>query len=442
MIDQYFYVKADRVSPEFPIPVLEQSATLPASQVPGGAGNVCMQLRPWNCEVYFHGFLDTVISGLLSENGIWVNGTYLPNHRAVPQKRRYYSGDFPLCRLDIEQPNYGLSNAELRAIQRALFSQMTQMPPTEVVILSDYGKGVFNGDAAPKMWLDYYAASELCPITIVDPKGGPASRWKGCSIIKPNSKEAAEMSGTNDWQKQCAYFMEECACQAVVITQQGDGVVGNVLGREFEYRPVRNVKAESVIGAGDCFVSVLALSMAYGLDIVDAVEIAFEAGHIYVQRKHNRPVGPQELMPKLASKIVPAEDLAVRDFKLSFTNGVFDLLHPGHINTLEFAKSKGEKLVVGVNTDASAKRLNKNHDLVNELGYRMKMLAALECVDFVVEFDEDTPYNLIKTIRPDVLVKGAEYENPVGSDVVSEVYPAPMLDGFSTSNLIKKIKNA
>ena len=434
MIDQYHYVRADRVSPEFPIPVMTQEDDYPKEECPGGAGNVAMQLKPWNVDIQFFGFLNQYARSVLQESGLNTENCVVKDHIHVPEKCRYYQGQFPLCRLDTEKKNYGLSDTDLKAFQHQLFNKAVAAPVTDVYILSDYGKGVFKNGGG-KMWLNYLKDHDLCPVIVVDPKGGPVSDWKGCSIIKPNSKEAKEMSGSSDWQDQCDYFMNEAECQAVIITQEGKGVVGNVLGREFEYRPNKEVKAESVIGAGDCFVAVIALGMAYAIDIVDAVEIAFEAGHQYVQRKHNRPVFPYEL----TNDFDPAM-LADRDFTLAFTNGCFDILHAGHIENLKFAKSRADKLVVALNTDESVQKMDKGHALINNLEHRRKVIEALDCVDFVVEFDDETPYNLISTIKPDVLVKGSEYENPVGSDLVKEVALAPMVEGISTSSIIDKIR--
>jgi D-beta-D-heptose 7-phosphate kinase/D-beta-D-heptose 1-phosphate adenosyltransferase len=223
----------------------------------------------------------------------------------------------------------------------------------------------------------------------------------------------------------------------VVITHGGDKVVGLDGNDFFSYCPKKAVSVASVVGAGDCFCAFFAMSLGHGFKIAEATEIAWNAGALYVQGKMNRPITPAELSP---NGIVEPEDLRDRDFKLVFTNGCFDLLHDGHIKTLEFAKEKGQKLVVALNTDASIRRLKGEGRPVMPLEQRMRVMANLKPVDFVVSFDEDTPLEVIKKIRPDVLVKGQDYqlENIVGADIVPEVCRAPIIPGLSSSNFIRR----
>jgi len=441
MIDEYYSVCANRVSPEFPIPVMRRDDNKPSSYCPGGAGNVCGQFRHFNVDVRHFALADSYAEMILEEFGI--SSGYcaaLVGSSNVPRKKRFYQGDFPLCRLDIEAHNYGLDLPCLKRKQEELFSKFVNSEK-DIVILSDYGKGLFSAGHGTSLWIQ--KNENEIPI-IVDPKGGPVSRWKGCTIIKPNAKEAAELSGEDDWKKQCHYFLKETECLAVVITQGGTGVVGNVMGREFEYRPKKTVKANSVIGAGDCFIAFLAMGLAHAIDIIDVVEIAFEAGAIYVQRKHNQPIAIEDLLGPCRVKHVNPENLAKRNFTLACTNGVFDMLHAGHLATLEFAKTKADKLVVLVNSDESTKRLKGDHRPIVPLKQRIEMLAALECVDYVVPFEETTPYHTIKKIRPDCLIKGGDYDKKKinSAEIVGKenVFLAPFLEGFSTSSVIDKIK--
>ena len=237
-----------------------------------------------------------------------------------------------------------------------------------------------------------------------------------------------------DWQDQAKFFYDRLNCQSVVITRGGGGVVGITDGQLWEFKPESQVKVESVVGAGDCFCAFLAMATAHGFKAKEAAEIAWKAGAIYVQNSMNRPIVPAELCE---DKIVHPADLSSRDFKLVFTNGCFDILHEGHIESLKFAKSKGEKLVVALNSDESIKRLKGPDRPVKNLRQRMAVMAAIRYVDFVTYFEEDTPLEVIKTIVPDVLVKGSQYTGPiVGEDIVSEVYRAPMVDGVSTTILL------
>lgn len=441
MIDEYYSVVANRVSPEFPIPILKADGTSPTVRLPGGAANVCHQFKHFNMNVQLFSWADKYSEKVFEEHDITWKGFRLDDDKFLPIKRRYYDmeRDFPLCRLDVEKNNCGIMEDQLLGYQNNVLKLVSEFRPY-VIIYSDYGKGLFS--TVNRVFEDDVA------FTIVDPKGGPISKWKGCTLIKPNAREARKMSGETDWHKQCDFFQAETDCMGVIITQGNKGVVGKIGEDEnyFEYKPERSVVADSVIGAGDCFVAFLAMCMAHQMDILEAVEVAFEAGSIYVQRRHNRPISALELMrhfDPVKGKFVKAADLVKRDYTLCFTNGCFDLtLHAGHLSTLQFAKSKADKLVVGVDSDENVKKTKGGNRPIMPAKDRMEMLASLECVDFVIEFCEDTPYNLIQEIRPDVLVKGSDWKDKgvVGSDLVKEVYFAPTIDGISTSNIIENIR--
>lgn len=429
MIDEYHEVGADRVSPEFPIPVMLANPKSLPDLLPGGAGNVCAQFSNFNFEVDLFSIIDDRFRRTVGGFDI---DKCLEKDISVPVKSRFYSGDFPLFRLDREAHGYGLAPADLKEAQESLVLSLLESKPYEVVVFSDYDKGIFV-DVDPFL---HKIPEET--ITIVDPKKCPLERWRGCTIIKPNDKEAREASGSCDWRKQCEYFIKKTACQAVLITQGGDGVVGNIMGSWFEYRPERLGGTVSVVGAGDAFVAFLAMCMAHSIDIKNAVDIAFKACSVYVGKRRNRPVFPYEIE---GSKIVRPELLVKRDFTLSFANGCFDILHPGHIELLKFAKAKCDRLAVALNSDASVARQKKSHPPVNDLTYRSTMMAALGCVDFVLHFDEDTPYETIRKTRPEVLVKGSDWVDPVGSDIVREVCSFGTVGGYSTTGAIEKIIN-
>lgn len=429
ILDEYYDVVADRVSPEFPIPVMTARSSDPSKISFGGAANVCQQFSNFNFDVGLFALID---QRFLCHSRAFDSSGCLLAPASIPVKKRFYSGSFPLCRFDVEQKGYGFTKSELADKQRILVDRLLSSDPYEVVVFSDYDKGVFDGIEP------FLFRMPGDTITIVDPKGGPISKWRGCTIIKPNSVEAKNLSGKSDWRSQCEYFFRETGCQAVVITQAGEGVVGNVMGSWFEYRPECSTDPRSVIGAGDAFVAFMAMCMSHSIDIRMAVEIAFKACSIYVGKDRNSPVYPYELA---SDKFVSPESLARRDFGLSFANGCFDILHPGHVELLKFAKSKADRLVVAVNSDRSVAAQRKSHPMVNDLDYRKQMVASLECVDFVLSFDEDDPYELIKAIRPDVLVKGSDCPSPIGSDLVGEVCLFDIINGYSTTEAIRKISS-
>lgn len=439
MVDEYYYVSVKRVSPEFPIPVMLADSLYPDYALPGGAANVAYQLRHFNASVSLNSLMDPQSAKIFQTAGLDVRSgvEMAAGYGHVPRKRRFYSKDFPLVRWDIELPQYGVDGSHL---EDYLTKLMGRKFDEDVVILSDYDKGLFS--------LDFQCnILKSGAITVVDPKSKNIDKWHGCSIFKPNSVEAVALSGETRWEFQCEYFRKRLNCGAVVITQEGDGVVGWSDGKMFEYRPKgRGVRAESVIGAGDCFVAIMSLAVGLGFSVREAAEIAFEAGSLYVRRKHNEPVTPRQLRHKddpVQAKFVTPRELKGSPGKLVFTNGCFDILHAGHLSTLNFAKSKGDRLVVAVNSDASVSRLKPGRPFT-ALEDRMRLLASLEIVDYVVSFEEDNPKRLIEEVQPDVLVKGGDYvpQDIIGSDLVEEVYAAPLVADLSTTNLVERIKNS
>jgi len=438
MIDEYVQVDCKRISPEFPLPVYLSPTASPNVVVPGGAGNLAFQFKWLNTTVDLVSFLDSYSYEVHEDNDIKDSGVFLPEGHNVPIKRRIYHGDYPLVRWDIEKPNYGLNKDQLSRLQNKLFKIIPALE-NDVVVFSDYNKGIFDLEKVPM--------PENC-ISIVDPKKGPLGKWRGCSIFKPNAKEAEELTGEKDWLKQARKIQDIVGCTAVVITQGSEGIVGVVGHRDFEYRPEKKIMVESVIGAGDCFMAWLAVSQACGMDILEGVELAWHAGSLYVQRKHNKPIHPLELIQyiePIKGKIIDPKLLINRDFKLVFSNGCFDCLGVHHMELLRFAKTKGEKLVVAINSDESVRRLKGNGRPIIGENDRMQALSFLDCVDFVVKFEEDTPVDIIKAIRPDVIVKGGDYnaENVIGGDIVGKenVIIFGKKEGYSTTNLISKIKS-
>ena len=427
MLDEYYEVSADRISPEFPIPVMLSPDGRPFRVALGGAANVCAQFKNFNFDIDLFSLTNESIKAIGSPR-IGMDGCIFS--KRVPVKRRFYSGEFPLCRMDVETRGYGLDSESLGGLREKIFGRLARVA-ADVVVFSDYGKGLFDGVfGLPER------INRDC-ITIVDPKDGPAERWRGCTIMKPNSKEAKTLTGSDDWRKQCRILMDATGCQAVVVTREGSGVVGNVMGSEFEYRPEFPTEAVSVIGAGDCFVALLAMCMAHSVDIRRAVEIAFRGCSSYVTRPFNAPISPVDLE---IGKIVSPGSLVGRDYSLAFTNGVFDILHPGHVALLEFAKSKADRLVVAVNSDESVRRQGKSHGLVNDMSSRMRLLAGLSCVDYVVGFEEDTPLGLLERFRPEALVKGSDWPNPVGAEHSGEVFLFDKVGDHSTTRVIEKIR--
>jgi len=431
MVDEYYYVNVKKISPEFPIPVMHSDTSTPSYSLPGGAANVAYQFAHFNADVHLISCIDSAAHQVFSSHGI---NTRFSKHIStpIPRKKRFYSEDFPTYRWDVET-NYKLDTSE---VWPTIFSQLKNSNEFfDVLIFSDYNKGFFNPEVANDLINNFHN----CRYRIVDPKKD-LSFWKGCTLIKPNYSEACDLTGTCNTADQIDYIEDVCDCRIVMITKGGNGVVGQVCGAvdgEFSYEPKTKISPSSVIGAGDCFMAFTAMGLAHDFMPHEIAELAFEMGALYVQEKHNSPITKLKILkkydPEAAKFIIPE---LPRDFSLCFTNGCFDILHRGHIETLKFAKSKAEKLVVAVNTDASVARLKPGRP-INTLENRMTVLANLECVDYVVAFDEDTPYELIKKLKPNVLVKGSEYDPAliVGADIVDKVYVSPMIPELSTTKI-------
>ena len=306
--------------------------------------------------------------------------------------------------------------------------------------MSDYNKGFWTDEVAQAI---IKICREYKILTVIDPKKPPLIRWTGCNYIKPNTIEAAVLTNTSDKSRHAIEIMNAIKCDGVIITNGGDGVYG-LTKETIEYKsPYRlhTKEVNSVIGAGDAFISMLTLGLSHGFDAQEAAAIAFEAGAVYVTARHNKPITIQEIIRRadpLNGKII--KDVSfLKNSKTTFTNGCFDIIHIGHINTLRFAKQQNDILVVGVNSDASVKRLKGKKRPINDEKTRCQMLAALDCVDYVVIFDEDTPLTLIDALQPEIVVKGGDYK---ASEIVcgkAKVLISPYVDGFSTTNLIDKL---
>jgi D-beta-D-heptose 7-phosphate kinase / D-beta-D-heptose 1-phosphate adenosyltransferase len=429
MVDEYYAVRVNRISPEFPMPIMHSSHDKPVKR-PGGVANVAYQFKHFNVAPTLMCLPDRRAEKVFSDHGLYVWGHFSDIRAKLPVKKRFLDGGTQVTRHDVETPLCGLKPDSIDHYIKSLGDQVARhkMSP-DVVILSDYDKGFFSSE--DHNVLDFYNGRT----TIVDPKKGPLAKWKGCTIFKPNAKEAEELTGRKTWREQAKHIQNELGCEAVVVTNSGDRVAGVWKSDFFCFEPADRIAVDSVVGAGDCFAAFFAMAIGHGFSPPDAAYVAYNAGAVYVQHRMNRPVVPAELCPH---SVVDPRDLASRDFKLVLTNGCFDILHDGHLETLRFAKSKGDKLVVAVNSDASVARLKGGDRPVVPLARRMAVLAELKCVDFVVSFDEDDPGRVIRMIGPDVLVKGGDYKKGeiVGADRVSEVHVAPLIEGVSTSGLL------
>ena len=430
MVDEDYHVVANRISPEFPIPVMLSETESPTHQYPGGAANVALQLISQKARTTLVTLLDPDARNIFDQYGITKKELccYCDKKFRIPRKRRLYKGDFPLCRWDIEK-----QFTDEKAIADLVEILERQITP-DVVVLSNYNKGFFNNKKSKQQWI-----KNKRWITVVDPKVGPLADWEGCTICKPNFEEATNLTGTSNPELQAKIIMEITKCKLVAITDGGTfyGFDGN----EFWQQEHSHQPARYPIGAGDCFIAALALAYTSHTP-KEATCIAYNHAKAYVNTPKRYITQEDVLKIKTRSMKEVAKDVKNNpQLRFVFTNGCFDILHDQHIDLLKYAKSKGDQLVVALNSDASVKRLKGNSRPINSLEQRSKVLEAIDCIDYLISFDEDTPIDLIRQIKPWAIVKGGDYtkEDVVGYDEVQKnVFIFPYKDGTSTTDIIKR----
>jgi D-beta-D-heptose 7-phosphate kinase/D-beta-D-heptose 1-phosphate adenosyltransferase len=429
LIDEYYQVEVDRISPEFPIPIHCSSTEEPYKVLCGGAANVAMQFRNFDVKTNLISLISPKMQDICEANGINTKYSIVSKDVKNPIKKRFYKNFHPLIRWDIEQPNFGLSD-----IQKHLNN--ISIPDSDINIFSDYDKGLFSTN-----WHKKYLKQSK---SLVDPKKN-LNIWEGCYLFKPNSVEAKRFVNKEKVEDQLKWLQALLGCDSVVITNAGEGVSAIDNDEKIHYVIPTNkpVKPESLTGAGDAYIAFLAMALGIGVDLKEAISIAFEAGTKYVSNRYNKPLNPSDFFVKDKLITNPAV-LRNRDFNLVWTNGCMDLMHFGHISSLKQAKSFGDKLCVGINSDESIIKLKGDKRPIIPLVQRIEMLKAIECVDFIVVLEEEFPQNIIEEIKPNVLVKGEDWRDKriAGADVVDRVEFVPLIEGLSTTNIIGKIIHA
>jgi len=440
MIDEFMDVDIKKISPEFPIIVL-QSEEEKYQYLPGGAANCAYQFTHFNADAHLYAFSDDHASKVFLQNNLNLSGVVEIGNQ-IPRKRRLYSQGLPVSRTDIESKSYGFSKDILHLRSADVFKNLKNNTGLEALILSDYNKGLFAG-------FDQEIIREFKNV-IVDPKCGDLNRWRGCTVFKPNLEEALRLSGKSTILEAGAYLLDLLSCQAVVVTMAGDGVmVFQQTKNPIHIRAQRKLPtAESVIGAGDCFAAFYAMSLVRGFNYEQAAEISFHAGTLYVQNKHNTPLSPKQFKSSydpFSLKFVdnPEVFFDKRNYKLVFTNGCFDFgLTSGHVECINFAKNQGDKLVVALNSDDSVKRLKGNGRPILPFADRVKIISSLQSVDYVIGFDEDTPLKIIQQIVPDLIVKGGDYTiDQVVGNHLAQVKIFDFVNSISTTQKIEKMNH-
>jgi D-beta-D-heptose 7-phosphate kinase/D-beta-D-heptose 1-phosphate adenosyltransferase len=461
MLDRYVTGEASRISPEAPIPILTATS---AEERLGGAGNVASNLRVMGAEVELVGVIGddgwgrALRDGLIAA-GLDPAGLVVDPARPTSLKTRMVSGVQQMLRVDWED-SAAVSGEALEALlERAL----ERVASCDAVVLSDYGKGVLT-DGVLRAVID--AARAAGKPVLVDPKGSDFSRYRGATLITPNRKEAEAALGRRlpdlaAVSAGAAELIEAAELEVAIITLGAEGIYYRARDGREGRESTRARAVFDVTGAGDTVVGHLALHLAAGHDLEVAVALANHAAGCVVARLGTNAVTREELAARLREtaphegKVLHGTELEQllaawrRDGKrVVFTNGCFDIIHSGHVSYLRFARSHGDVLLVGVNDDASVRRLKGPDRPVNPVEDRLEVLAAMEMVDAVVAFGEDTPAALVERVTPDVLVKGEDWaeKGVVGREWVEkhggQVVLAPLVQGRSTTRIIERARGA
>jgi len=459
MLDRFVYGGVERISPEAPIPVVRVDRS---ADMPGGAANVARNLADLGARVTLLGVVGEDQSAADLRARIADSPTIEAHLIADPSrptsvKTRYVADGQQVMRADRE------SCAPLEAPTARLLCESLEpaISGHDLVVLSDYAKGVLS-DEVTRRALD--AARAAGKRIIVDPKSRSFAKYRGATLITPNRLELQQASGRDCASLEEVYaasrsLIDDALCECLVVTLGKDGMA--VIGRDTAlHLPTAARQVFDVCGAGDTVVATLALGLIAGGEVAEAAYLANTAAGLVVAKRGTATVTTGEIMGSL----MPADDRTdpskifsidrvkervqawrERGLKVAFTNGCFDLLHPGHVSLLEQARLSADRLVVGINADISVARLKGESRPVQGEVARATVLAALKSVDAVVIFSEDTPLELIKLLEPDVLVKGADYsiDSIVGADFVlgrgGRVVRAAILSGHSTTDTVRRI---
>lgn len=459
MCDVYLWGTVERISPEAPVPVFECTGR---QHVLGGAANVAANLHALGCQVHVLGVVGADATGrqvreLLRSQGMDDAWLLEDTTRPTTEKTRLMAYQQQMLRLDQESRIPLAPDLAARVVDAGA----TLMAAVDGVICSDYSKGVCTAAVLKPLFAAAHAAGR--PI-VVDPKMRDFALYRGATVLTPNVAEVERASGMavdspNTLAQSVAVLLQRSQASAILVTRGQDGMALFHPPQAPVYIPARAREVYDVTGAGDTVVAAFTMALLSGGSFGDAARLANTAAGIVVGKVGTAVVAPEELRAALREeamtgghKVLPREELAMalqyhrqRGERIVFTNGCFDLLHVGHIHYLQHARTLGDRLVVGLNDDASVRQLKGAGRPLIPQAERARILAALACVDYVTVFGEPTPLALIKHVRPDVLVKGGDYtpETVVGRAEVEvyggTVHIAPYVSGVSTTAIVDSI---
>ena len=457
MIDHYLWGSCDRISPEAPVHIVKVDSE---TSLLGGAGNVVNNLYTMGAHVDIVSVIgDCETSIKLKDKllDIKVDTSYLitEKDRVTSKKSRIIAEQQHVVRYDLESTSEINKNSQKSIIR--IFKKI--IANYDVVLLSDYGKGVLTFDLTQEL---IRLARKNEKKILIDPKGLDYSKYKGAYLLTPNKKEASDATNIlieddASLSKAIQKLKDLCNLSISIITLSEQGVA--VFDKELRVLPTEAKEVFDVTGAGDTVLASLGFALSSKQNIDEAVRFANLASGVVVGKIGSATASMNEIIDYESSLNKSTSDKHVKTWneissivkekkklgkKIVFTNGCFDILHIGHIKYLEKAKKFGDILILGLNSDESVKRIKGDNRPINNQTHRACVLAALEVIDYLVIFEDDTPIELINLIKPDVLVKGGDYEGKevVGQEIAKELRLIDFIDNMSTSNTIKRIKNS
>jgi D-beta-D-heptose 7-phosphate kinase / D-beta-D-heptose 1-phosphate adenosyltransferase len=457
MIDHYLWGSCDRISPEAPVPVINVNSE---SKVLGGAGNVINNLSALGAKVDVISVIGTCqiseeLKELLVNIGIDTKYLITQKDRVTTKKSRVIAANQQVIRYDLESADEinNKSQTTILEIYKAIVNNY------DVILLSDYGKGLLTLKLTQSL---ISFANKINKKLLVDPKGLDYSKYKGAYLLTPNKKEASEATNTDikddkSLTHAIKNLKQKCNLKVSLITLSEQGVA--VFDNALRIHPTVAIEVFDVTGAGDTILASLGFALSCEKNIDEAIKFANLASGVVVGKIGSATATLNEIIEYESSLNQSSSDQHIKtwpeifsivsklkkiDKKIIFTNGCFDILHIGHIKYLEKAKSFGDILILGLNSDNSIRRLKGENRPINNQTERAYILASLEVVDYVVLFSEDTPFDLIKLIKPDVLVKGGDYagKDVVGRDIVKELKLVEFIDGKSSTKTIERMQKS
>lgn len=469
MLDKFVYGKVNRISPEAPVQILNLKDS---KEMLGGCGNVVANLATLGCKTHYVGIVGNDEAGrkigkLLKKVGSHSHLLKLNNYPTIV-KTRFIAGNNHILRLD-EEEKLPIIKSLLPKYERIIRRAIKNV---DIVILSDYNKGIFTSETAP---LIINICKQYGKKIIVDPKGKDYTKYSGATFVKPNLKEFSEATGIelspsdtdfdNKIKAGAKKLFEQCNIENLLVTMSEYGImhISAQTPDKILKLPTQAQEVFDVSGAGDTTIAVFTLSLALGLSVEEAMKMANIAAGIVVGKVGTACVSTEELKNAITrgklpnnfthlNKIVSIEqakkiiqDLKSKNKIIGFTNGCFDIIHLGHLNSFAQAKKNCDYLFVGINTDSSIKRLKGDSRPYQDETTRSNIVASLDYVDYVILFDEDTALPLVKQLKPDVIAKeGYTIENWPEAQFVEnyggKAITLPRLEGFSTTEFINKLK--